>query len=414
MATLAVLKGRPTPQHWHFNNGWPEGLPRVTGMSSNAQTGPDPRAQALVGSYVRAGYVQLEPPVLQPAEPFLDLSGEDIRRRMFLTTDPDGRELCLRPDLTIPVSRDYLQSPLAGRPAGFCYLGPVFRHREAAPAEFVQAGIESFGRADKAAADAEMLALGLEATTQYGVTAPEIRMGDVGLFTAFIASLDLAPAWKRRLIKDFNRKSSLKHDLDQLTLAAANGSKEYQGVLAALAGSDPKAAHALVTDLLSIAGIAAVGGRSVAEIADRFLEQSALNAPTRLPRETRALIERFLSLSGDPDDAASELRALATDARIALGPALDLFETRTGFLAARGVDVRTIKFATDFGRGIDYYTGFVFELHEASGNGAGGKSPLVAGGRYDGLLTRLGAKEPIPAVGFAAAIEELAARGGAS
>ncbi len=101
-------------------------------MSSDAETGPDPRAQALVGSYVRAGYARIEPPVLQPAEPFLDLSGEDIRRRMFLTTDPDGRELCLRPDLTIPVSRDYLASPAAGKPAGFCYLGPVFRHREGA------------------------------------------------------------------------------------------------------------------------------------------------------------------------------------------------------------------------------------------------------------------------------------------
>ena len=248
-----------------------------------------------------------------------------------------------------------------------------------------------------------MLALGLEATTQYGVGAPEIRIGDVGLFSAFVAALDLAPVWKRRLIKDFNRKSSLKHDLEQLTLAAANGSKEYQGVLAALAGSDPKAAHHLVTDLLSIAGIATVGGRSVAEIADRFLEQSALNAPTRLPRETRALIERFLSIAGDPDDAAGELRALAADAKIALGPALDLFETRTGFLAARGVDVRAIKFATAFGRGFDYYTGFVFELQDARVG-----SPLVAGGRYDGLLTRLGASEPIPAVGFAASIEELA------
>ena len=150
-------------------------------------------------------------------------------------------------------------------------------------------------------------------------SAPEIRIGDVGLFSAFVAALDLAPVWKRRLIKDFNRKSSLKHDLEQMTLAAANGSKEYQGVLAALAGSDPKAAHHLVTDLLSIAGIATVGGRSVAEIADRFLEQSALNAPTRLPRETRALIERFLSIAGDPDDAAGELRALAADAKIALG-----------------------------------------------------------------------------------------------
>jgi ATP phosphoribosyltransferase regulatory subunit len=378
-------------------------------MSSDTEPGTQTRAQALVASYSRAGYARIDPPVLQPAEPFLDLSGEDIRRRMFLTSDPDGRELCLRPDLTIPVSCDYLASPQAGKPAGFCYLGVVFRHRQNAAAEFLQAGIESFGRHDKAAADAEMLALGLEATTQYDVDAPAIRVGDVGLFSAFVAALDLAPAWKRRLIKDFNRKSSLKHDLEQMTLATANGSKEYQGVLAALAGSDPKAAHHLVTDLLSIAGIATVGGRSVAEIADRFLEQSALNAPTRLPRETRALIERFLSIAGDPDDAAGELRMLAADAKIALGPALDLFETRTGFLAARGVDVRTIRFATDFGRGFDYYTGFVFELQETRGN-----RPLVAGGRYDGLLTRLGAAEPIPAVGFAASIDALSDAGGGS
>ena len=239
------------------------------------------------------------------------------------------------------------------------------------------------------------------------MSAPEIRIGDVGLFAAFIAALDLAPAWKRRLIKDFNRKASLAHDLDQLTLTAANGPPEYQGVLAALAGSDPKGAHALVTDLISIAGIATVGGRSVAEIADRFLEQAALNAPTRLPRETRALIERFLSLAGDPDEAAGELRALADGAKLALDPALDLFETRTGFLAARGIDVRAIQFSTAFGRGFDYYTGFVFELHDLRA-----KNALVAGGRYDGLLTRLGARVPIPAVGFAASIGELAACAG--
>ena len=380
----------------------------------NAEAGADPRAEALVASYTRGAdnpYQRIAPPVLQPAEPFLDLGGEEIRRRMFLTSDPDGRELCLRPDLTIPVSCDYLKSPQAGKPAGYCYLGTVFRHREGAPAEFLQAGIESFGRADRAAADAEMLALGLEATKQYGVPAPEIRMGDVALFGAFIDALDLAPVWRRRLKKDFNRKASLAHDLDQLTLAPANGSKEYQGVLAALAGSDPNAAHHLVTDLLSIAGIATVGGRSVAEIADRFLEQSALNAPTRLPRETRALIERFLSLKGDPDEAAAELRALAADAKLggALEAALDLFETRTGFLVTRGIDVRKIKFSTAFGRRIDYYTGFVFELHDARA-----KNPLVAGGRYDGLLARLGAPAQIPAVGFAAAIEDLIACGGAA
>jgi ATP phosphoribosyltransferase regulatory subunit len=379
---------------------------------TNQANGTDARAQALIASYERAGYARVYPAILQPAEPFLDLSGEDIRKRMYLTTAPGGEELCLRPDLTIPVSRDYLASPLAGEPAGFCYLGPVFRHSSDGPAEFPQAGIESFGRTDRAAADAEMLALGLEATAHYGLMQPDIRIGDVALFAALIAGLDLPPAWQRRLIKDFNRKTNLAQDLDRLVLGGNNQHPEYQGVLAALAGSDPKGARALVTDLLSIAGITAVGGRSVGEIAERFLEQSALGAGAKLPRDVRTLIERFLAIAGDPDEAAADLRALAADGNMkeALGPALDLFESRTGFLAARGLDLQRLRFSTAFGRGFDYYTGFVFELTDPSRTG----DPLVAGGRYDGLLTRLGAAEPIPAVGFAAWIERLAPYGSAA
>ena len=115
----------------------------------------------------------------------------------------------------------------------------------------------------------------------------------MALFAALIAGLDLAPAWKRRLVKDFNRKTNLAQDLDRLVLGGTNARPEYQGVLAALAGSDPKGAHALVTDLLSIAGINAVGGRSVGEIAERFLEQAALGASdqaaARHARADRAL-----------------------------------------------------------------------------------------------------------------------------
>jgi ATP phosphoribosyltransferase regulatory subunit len=373
-------------------------------IAPNTTGTPDAKAHTLLAGFERAGYVRVAPAILQPAEPFLDLSGEDIRKRMYLTADPQGRELCLRPDLTIPVSRDYLDSPQAGKPASFCYLGSVFRHRESEPGEFQQAGIESFGRTDVAAADAEMLALGLEATAHYGLTAPEIRVGDVGLFTALVEALDLAPAWKRRLIKDFNHKTSLAHDLDRLTIATAHTRPEYQGMLAALAGSDRAAAHALVTDLLSIAGISAVGGRSVGEIADRFLEQAAQSVPASLPRETRALIERFLAIAGAPATVAAALRALARDAGIALDHALDLFESRTGFLAKRGVDVTRICFSTAFGRGLDYYTGFVFELHEAPAREGG---QLVAGGRYDGLLSRIGSPTAIPAIGFSVWIERL-------
>ncbi len=371
---------------------------------------PDQRAEALVTSYERAGYARIAPAILQPAEPFLDLSGEDIRKRMYLTTAPDGAEFCLRPDLTIPVSRDYLASPAAGQIAGYCYLGPVFRYRSDAPAEFPQAGIEFFGRPDKAAADAEMLSLALEATAHYGLPSPDIRIGDVALFSALVAGLDLAPAWKRRLIKDFNRKANLAQDLDRLTLGSANARPEYQGVLAALAGSDPKGAQALVTDLLSIAGINAVGGRTVGEIAERFLEQATLGASAKLPRDVRALIERFLAIEGDPDEAMAELRALANGTGATLSDAIDVFESRTGFLAARGIDLKRVRFSTAFGRGFDYYTGFVFELTDPARTG----DPLVAGGRYDGLFTRLGSAEPIPAVGLAAWIERLAIYGDAA
>lgn len=368
----------------------------------------EPRAEALVAAYERAGYARIAPAILQPAEAFLDLSGEDIRARMFLTSDAAGHDFCLRPDFTIPVAQSYLASAKAGAPQGFCYLGPVFRDRGEGSGEILQIGIESFGRQDVAAADAEMLALALEATATFGLPAPDMRIGDVGLFAMLVDALALSPAWKRRLVKDFNRKDDLTQDLDRLTLGASQEGGDYQGVLAALAGSDPKAARALVTDLLSIAGITTVGGRSVAEIADRFLEQAALGASAALPRETRLLIERFLGIAGDPDDAAARIRKLADDAGISLSAALDTFESRTGFLAARGIDVRRLQFSSAFGRGMDYYTGFVFELHDP---GMPANGPLAAGGRYDAMLSRLGSPTPIPAVGFSAWIERLAARG---
>jgi ATP phosphoribosyltransferase regulatory subunit len=381
---------------------------------------PDLYSQAdlLVASYERAGYARVAPAILQPAEPFLDLAGEDMRRHMYVLADAAGHELCLRPDLTIPVARDYLASTAAAaaRPAGFCYLGPVFRDRASdagidagmGAGEFLQAGIESFGRTDTAAADAEVLSLGLEAIAHYGIDNPTILTGDVSLFAALIAALDLAPAWKRRLVKDFNRKASLADDLQRLALATADGRPEHRGVLAALADANPKAAHALVTDLLSIAGISAVGGRSIGEVADRFVEQAELGASGALPGETRALIERFLAVAGMPDDCIAALRALAEDAGVSLDPALDLFESRTGFLAASGVDVTRIRFETGFGRGVDYYTGFVFELHDRQDRVDG---QLVAGGRYDALLTRLGSTRPVAAVGLAVWIERLAALG---
>src|ERR1700751_3236766 len=111
----------------------------MTATSANSTLGTANWADALLLSFAQAGYERSEPAILQPAEPFLDLSGEDIRKSLYLTADATGEELCLRPDLTIPVARDYLGSPRAGQPAGFSYLGPVFRYRWGhQPSQFLQ------------------------------------------------------------------------------------------------------------------------------------------------------------------------------------------------------------------------------------------------------------------------------------
>lgn len=156
------------------------------------------RSNALAGmmrTLEEGGFARLEPPILQPAEVFLDLSGEELRRRLFQVQDPAGRELCLRPDMTIPVSRAHLAGGDPLRAADYCYLGPVFRHRpgSAEADEFIQAGMESFGDPDFAAADARIVALGLAAARGLGAQGLSLHIGDPTILLGFAAALELPP-----------------------------------------------------------------------------------------------------------------------------------------------------------------------------------------------------------------------------
>jgi ATP phosphoribosyltransferase regulatory subunit len=345
----------------------------------------------------QAGYRFVDPPILQPAALFLDLLGEDIRRRAYLTADADGRELCLRPDFTIPVSRHHLDTAAPGAVGAYAYRGPVFRFRGAEADEFMQAGFEHFGGSDAASADAETLGLALDATAALGLPNPEVRMGDAALVASVLDALALAPAWRRRIESNLRRSRSLDADLARLAaLNPAHAVGGHAGFLGALNGADAGAARAAVADLLKIAGIRPLGGRSVDEIADRFLEQAAFTSGGGLSAATVSALRAFFAIEGDLDSVANALRAFAEAHDLALDAALDAFELRTGFLAARGVAVDKIRFATAFARRLDYYTGFVFELHDPA---QPSKPHLAGGGRYDRLMTQLGSPAPIQAVG---------------
>jgi ATP phosphoribosyltransferase regulatory subunit len=346
-----------------------------------------------------AGFERVEPAILQPTAPFLDMSGEDIRGRLFLTSGPDGEELCLRPDYTIPVCLLHL-GKAGGREARYAYLGPVFRARAGAQAEWTQTGLESFGRRDIEAADAEILGLTLEAAEAAGAGALKVRIGDARVFDGVISALGLPEYWRRRVRRGVARGLPLDKALHRSGLTPVSKA----GVLAALERADHEGAKALVQDLLAIAGVEAIGGRSASEIADRFLEQAASRGDAGLSADQTRTLERFLAISGHPDAAARDLRALARDAGLDIGAALASFEERTGFLAARGLPIDEFTYSAAFVRDLDYYTGFVFEA--ASADPAAPK-PVLGGGRYDGLARKLGANQETPAIGAAIWLDRL-------
>ena len=379
-------------------------LDRPPTKPSDLPTGTRMR-RALLDRLTHSGYDRTEPPVLQAASHFLDLGGEDIRASLFFTTDRSGAELCLRPEYTIPVCRDYLKSSSAGRPASFSYCGPVFRFRSDGPGEFIQAGLESYGRDDTAAADAEILGVAIDATEAAGSSRLAVRFSDVALLTAVLDALHLPPNWQRRLKRGLDRGETPA----AILAAAPSDGGHHSGVLAALAGADEMGARALVNDLLAIAGVASVGGRSADEIAERFLAQVALRGIPAFADEQRAILDSFLAITGHPDDATVLLRALSDEAKLDLGALLDIFDERTGFMAAHGVDLETVQFDARFGRHLDYYTGFVFEACDA----AVSEGPVIGGGRYDRLAQALGHAEPIQAVGAAIWLDRIdPARGG--
>ncbi|MEE2866803.1 MAG: ATP phosphoribosyltransferase regulatory subunit [Pseudomonadota bacterium] len=378
------------------------GAAQVTGLAPE-------KIETVLGLFKAAGHDEVSPPILQPADVFLDLTGEDIRRRLYLTSGTDGLDLCLRPDFTIPVCRHHLAQDAVKLPAAYCYNGPVFRQRPDGLGEIPQLGAESLGRTDTAEADADLLALSVKALEEFGLSDIVIRIGDETLFAAVLEGLDLPTVWRRRLRDLFGETDRLTAAITRMAGASSSDddSRDVRlGFLSALEGADPEAAHAVVEDLLSIAGISAVGGRTPSEIADRFLEQAALASGARGHDKAAETLSAYLALKADGASATGMLRDFSRDFGLGLDTPIAAFEQRLAALEAKGIDPARLTFSAEFGRRLDYYSGFVFEIHAVNPPVEG---PLVGGGRYDKLVTLLGAEDDVPAIGFSMWLDRIAA-----
>ena len=358
------------------------------------------QAVAILKLFATKGYARQEPAVLQPAEIFLDRSGEEIRRRTFTLTDPSGRELCLRPDLTIPICKHAVDAG-AALPARISYNGPVFRHQPSKPhraTQFFQAGVELLGLEDRAAGETEIMSVAFAALRATGLKDFDMLFGDLALFGALVDALNIPAHWGARLKRHFWRSGYVDTLLRRLgdSSIAPPSRAEIEARIDGQADA-PRA------------------GRSRDEIVARAMEQAAEAASLRLDPVVVGVIAKLFGISGPAREAVAEIRGLLKAAGIKLDAQMAAMDARLAAIASLGQDLRRVRFTAHFGRNMEYYTGFVFEL---SSRDKEGPLQIAGGGRYDTLMESLGAGRAVSAIGCAIRTERvLAARtfaGGAS
>ncbi|MGD9783149.1 MAG: ATP phosphoribosyltransferase regulatory subunit [Hyphomicrobiaceae bacterium] len=371
------------------------------------------QAQKLMGVFMKAGHEAVAPAIIQPASVFLDVIGETLRARTYVFTDPDGEELCLRPDLTVPICRLHMErheDPAAK--ARYCYNGSAFRYQPsgsttAHPREFRQAGIESIGATEREKAEAQTLVTIVEALKAAGLGAVKLRFGDLGLFRALLEAAEMPARWRRRLMHQFWRPQAFRTELKRLTTSAVDLPRDVpKALLAELDPDNPAEAERLVAHHLEREGIEMVGTRSLGEITASLLSIVADAQTKPLGTETALLLESYIGIVAPARAAGARIKDLLRDKNMDIGPALDAYHKRLQLLADAGVDVLHADFEAEFGRTLEYYTGFVFEVIAPA---LGPQSPVAGGGRYDQLMRMCGAENDVPAVGAAIHTERLLA-----
>lgn len=340
--------------------------------------------ERLFAAFRDAGALPVEADILLPAETLLDLYGEDIRARSYVTRDPLRGEMVLRPDFTVPVVQVHMAH--GADPARYCYLGEVFRkqdHLGPRASEYLQVGFEVFDRTAPEAADAEVFALFADLLAPLGLRA---ATGDIGILLAAVRGLTTTPRRKAALLRHIWRPRRFRALLDRFAGRSPVPDARAR-LLERLASDTPQALIAAAGSFIGLRAPEDIAARAAALIED------AEAAPIAAPEA--AMLYDLLTLQAPARAALAHLRGI-TPLMPAIEPAVDRFANRLAALADRGVDVATLPFEASHGRTtLEYYDGFVFSFHAADP----ALPPVASGGRYDALTAVLGQGRSIPAVG---------------
>ncbi|MEO1239757.1 MAG: ATP phosphoribosyltransferase regulatory subunit [Pseudomonadota bacterium] len=328
-------------------------------------------ADRLQATFRAGGATPVEVDVLQPADVLLDLYGEDVRARAFVTQDPVRGECMLRPDFTAPIALRHLAS--GGAAARYTYAGKVFRQQESGsrrPAEFIQVGLEVFGEPG-AEAEAELFAHFSELLTGYTLRA---MTGDIGLLAAAVDGLNTTDRRKAALRRHLWRPKRFRALLDRFSAPTRPARPD-----AALIGRSPE-----------------IGLRTADDVRARLAALAEDAAAPPIPAAELDALTALMKVRETMPNAVSQLREISVDLP-AIEPAIDRLAARMVALEAALGSIDALEFEVTYGRTtLEYYDGFVFGFLRADRPDL---PPVASGGRYDALTRALGGSAAPAALG---------------
>jgi ATP phosphoribosyltransferase regulatory subunit len=265
-------------------------------------------AERLHAAFLAAGAVAVEADILLPAGTLLDLYGEDIRARAYVTADPLNGEMMLRPDFTVPVVQAHMSG--GAEPARYAYMGEVFRrqeHLDGRAREYMQVGYEVFDR-NATVADAEVFALFDRLLAGLSLRP---ATGDIGILMAAVRGLSTTERRKAALLRHIWRPQRFRALLDRFA-GRAPVPPARAALLGRLASGDPAALIEAAGPLVGLRGPEDIAARAEALIED------AKAPPIAAPEA--ALLYDLLSLEAPAQAALAHLRGIAP-LLPAIGPA---------------------------------------------------------------------------------------------
>ena len=319
-------------------------------------------------------------PVLE-TKYILQRSGENFKRLLFSFYDLNGKELCLRPDLTISSVLRFVQNKSNKKQKVF-YSGEAFRKTYRKQDSIIknQIGFEILGSKDKQKEDREIIDTSIKILKSSGFKKAVLKIGNVELFSLLINKLDIPRRWKNRLKRYYWNESYFNELLKRLET-----NLDIDPVFVEIDKSR-------YLKMRKLENFKEVAGRSYKEILDRF--DMKINDPRRSSsgKINTKIIKEFLRIKCPIEKAPKILNSFFKKNSINIVVGKDFFP-----LGRSNNKNLKIEFSATNGREVEFYSSMIFSIEVKI------KSKLknfISGGRYDQLTTNLGFRK-VSAVGAA-------------